>query len=84
MIVFLSVQCIQPDEACTSVNGEIILAMMMNTRTSTKTLVVVDEHDTEEEEPGEWTNANLLYSPHNQYNLYDEPAYPKYMRRMAC
>uniref|UniRef100_A0A8C7KRU8 Transforming growth factor, beta receptor III n=1 Tax=Oncorhynchus kisutch TaxID=8019 RepID=A0A8C7KRU8_ONCKI len=43
--------CIQPDEACTSVNGEIILAMMMNTRTSTKTLVVVDEHDTEEEEP---------------------------------
>lgn len=58
--------------------------MMMNTRTSTKTLVVVDEHDTEEEEPGEWTNANLLYSPHNQYNLYDEPAYPKYMRRMAC
>uniref|UniRef100_A0A673W0D4 Transforming growth factor, beta receptor III n=1 Tax=Salmo trutta TaxID=8032 RepID=A0A673W0D4_SALTR len=54
--------CIQPDEACTSVNGEIILAMMMNTRTSTKTLVVVDEHDTEEEEPGEWTNANLLYT----------------------
>ncbi|CDQ93067.1 unnamed protein product [Oncorhynchus mykiss] len=44
-------QCIQPNEACTSVNGEIILAMMMNTRTSTKTLVVVDEHDTEEEEP---------------------------------
>ncbi|CAB1332108.1 unnamed protein product [Coregonus sp. 'balchen'] len=43
--------CIQPDEACTSVNGEIILAMMMNTKTSTKTLVVVEEHDTEEEEP---------------------------------
>uniref|UniRef100_A0A8C8G7D5 ZP domain-containing protein n=1 Tax=Oncorhynchus tshawytscha TaxID=74940 RepID=A0A8C8G7D5_ONCTS len=54
--------CIQPNEACTSVNGEIILAMMMNTRTSTKTLVVVDEHDTEDEEPGEWTNANLLYN----------------------
>ncbi|KAK6313921.1 hypothetical protein J4Q44_G00153800 [Coregonus suidteri] len=43
--------CIQPDEACTSVNGEIILAMMMNTKTSTKTLVVVEERDTEEEEP---------------------------------
>uniref|UniRef100_A0A4W5LJ42 Transforming growth factor, beta receptor III n=1 Tax=Hucho hucho TaxID=62062 RepID=A0A4W5LJ42_9TELE len=44
-------RCIQPDEACTSVNGEIILAMMMNTKTSTKTLVVVEEHDTEEDEP---------------------------------
>uniref|UniRef100_A0A8C7VK77 Transforming growth factor, beta receptor III n=1 Tax=Oncorhynchus mykiss TaxID=8022 RepID=A0A8C7VK77_ONCMY len=46
--------CIQPDEACTSVNGEIILAMMMNAKTSTKTLVVVVEgHDTVEKEgPG--------------------------------
>ncbi|XP_071005801.1 transforming growth factor beta receptor type 3 [Oncorhynchus clarkii lewisi] len=43
--------CIQPDEACTSVNGEIILAMMMNAKTSTKTLVVVVEgHDTVEKE----------------------------------
>jgi hypothetical protein len=79
-------QCIQPDEACTSVNGEIILAMMMNAKTSTKTLVVVVEgHDTVEKEgPGEWTKkANVLYRPHMQCNLYDEPAYPEYMGRMA-
>ncbi|KAG7488242.1 hypothetical protein MATL_G00032390 [Megalops atlanticus] len=35
--------CIQPDEACTSVNVDVILAMMMNTKTSTKPLVVVSD-----------------------------------------
>ncbi|KAJ8418542.1 hypothetical protein AAFF_G00000410 [Aldrovandia affinis] len=36
-------ECIQPDEACTSVNVDIIMAMMMNTKTSTKPLVVVSD-----------------------------------------
>ncbi|MBN3298575.1 TGBR3 factor, partial [Amia calva] len=34
-------ECIQPDEACTSVNVDTILAMMMHKKTSTKPLVVV-------------------------------------------
>ncbi|KAL1022638.1 hypothetical protein UPYG_G00030340 [Umbra pygmaea] len=40
-------RCIQPDEACTSVNGEILLAMTMNIKTSTKTLMVVEGDETE-------------------------------------
>ncbi|KAJ8279378.1 hypothetical protein COCON_G00064440 [Conger conger] len=36
-------KCIQPDEACTSVNADTILAMAMNTKTSTKPLVVVSD-----------------------------------------
>lgn len=45
--------CIQPDKACTSVSADMILAMMRNTRTVTRHLVVVsdggpqgDPHDT--------------------------------------
>lgn len=57
--------------------------MMMNAKTSTKTLVVVEGH-VEKEEPGEWTKKDkVLYSPHIQCNLYDEPAYPEYMGSMA-
>ncbi|KAM3875789.1 transforming growth factor beta receptor type 3 [Diretmus argenteus] len=41
--------CIQPNETCDSVNVDTILAMMMNTKTSTKPLVVVSDGD----EPGE-------------------------------
>lgn len=37
-------KCIQPDEACISVNVDLILAMAMNTKTSTKPLVVVSDH----------------------------------------
>ncbi|KAJ8276969.1 hypothetical protein GJAV_G00069940 [Gymnothorax javanicus] len=36
-------ECIQPDEACISVNMDLILAMALNTKTSTKPLVVVSD-----------------------------------------
>lgn len=51
VILFYHTQCIQPDEACTSINVEIILAMMMYTKTSTRTLVVVSDDETLQ--PGE-------------------------------
>ncbi|XP_010870398.1 transforming growth factor beta receptor type 3 [Esox lucius] len=35
--------CIQPDEACTSINGDILVAMMMNTKTTTKALMVEEK-----------------------------------------
>ncbi|KAJ8375290.1 hypothetical protein SKAU_G00058700 [Synaphobranchus kaupii] len=37
-------RCIQPDEACVSINVDLILAMTRNTKTSTKPLVVVSDH----------------------------------------
>ncbi|XP_037390881.1 transforming growth factor beta receptor type 3 isoform X1 [Pygocentrus nattereri] len=38
-------KCMLPDEACTSVSFETIIKMMMNTKTSTKPLVVVLDND---------------------------------------
>ncbi|KAJ7986418.1 hypothetical protein DPEC_G00339690 [Dallia pectoralis] len=40
--------CIQPDDACTSINGQALIAMMMYTKTSTATLMVVGGEDREE------------------------------------
>lgn len=41
-IVLSSTQCLQSSEACDSLSVDNIMAMMMNTKTSTKPLVVVD------------------------------------------
>lgn len=38
----LSSQCLQPTETCDSLTVDNIIAMMMNTKMSTKPLVVVD------------------------------------------
>ncbi|XP_060775716.1 transforming growth factor beta receptor type 3 isoform X2 [Neoarius graeffei] len=38
-------QCMHPNEACTSVSGETIIKMMMNSKTSTKPLVVISDED---------------------------------------
>lgn len=38
---FFHPQCIPPDEACTSLNVDMILAMMHNKKTFTKPLVVI-------------------------------------------
>uniref|UniRef100_A0A8C7GVH1 Transforming growth factor, beta receptor III n=1 Tax=Oncorhynchus kisutch TaxID=8019 RepID=A0A8C7GVH1_ONCKI len=67
--------CIEPDEACTSVNGEIILAMMMNAKTSTKTLVVVVEgHDTVEKEgPGDASHPPSTPVPPSVLYVLDTP-----------
>lgn len=43
-------QCMHPNEACTSVSGETIIKMMMNSKTSTKPLVVISDKDHHEEE----------------------------------
>lgn len=51
-------QCIQPDEACVSVNVNLILAMAKNTKTSTKPLVVVSDHKPPEP-PGELKESQL-------------------------
>lgn len=42
-VFFLSMQCMHPNEACTSVSGETIIKMMMNSKTSTKPLVVISD-----------------------------------------
>lgn len=34
-------QCMHPNDACTSVSGETIIKMMINSKTSTKPLVVI-------------------------------------------
>lgn len=52
-----SLQCMQPAEACTSMDIGTILNLMMNTKTSTKPLVVVPNgqegiHPTDTEFPG--------------------------------
>lgn len=46
-------QCMHPNEACTSVSGDTIIKMMMNSKTSTRPLVVIsDEGDYDEKMPG--------------------------------
>ncbi|KAK2858060.1 hypothetical protein Q7C36_005979 [Tachysurus vachellii] len=42
-------ECMLPNEACTSVSGETIIKMMMNSKTSTKPLVVIGDGDSEED-----------------------------------
>lgn len=39
-----SSQCLEAGETCDSLTVDTILALMMNAKTSTKPLVVVDEH----------------------------------------
>ncbi|KAM6963097.1 transforming growth factor beta receptor type 3 [Aplochiton taeniatus] len=42
--------CIKPDKACHSVRADVILAMMRNSKTSSKPLVVVSDEDPREEQ----------------------------------
>jgi len=52
----LSTQCLQPSETCDSLSVDNILAMMMNSKTTTKPLVVVDGPD-QSEETGQQKNT---------------------------
>lgn len=50
-------QCMNPNEACTSVSGDTIIKMMMNSKTSTRPLVVISDEgiskgDYDEKMPG--------------------------------
>ncbi|XP_046710876.1 transforming growth factor beta receptor type 3 isoform X2 [Silurus meridionalis] len=42
-------ECMHPNDACTNVSGETIIKMMMNSKTSTKPLVVISDDDGTEE-----------------------------------
>lgn len=46
----LSMQCMHSNDACTSVSGETIIKMMMNSKTSTKPLVVISGESSHEYE----------------------------------
>lgn len=48
-LILLVSQCIQPDEACTSVNMDVIMAVMTtSTKTSTRPLVVLSDSKPQE------------------------------------
>lgn len=75
LLLFLFMQCMYPKNACTTVSGEIIIKMMMNSKTSTKPLVVI--HD--EGDDDDYTNKNTpgkgcIKRSHN-INSADELSY---------
>ncbi|MCI4375486.1 hypothetical protein PGIGA_G00110020 [Pangasianodon gigas] len=43
-------ECMHPNQACTSVSGETIIKMMMNSKTSTKPLVVIGDESSNEDD----------------------------------
>ncbi|MCJ8729636.1 hypothetical protein PDJAM_G00108750 [Pangasius djambal] len=43
-------ECMHPNQACTSVSGETIIKMMMNSKTSTKPLVVIGDEGSSEDD----------------------------------
>lgn len=60
--------CIQPNKGCDSINFDTIMAMMMNTKTSTKPLVVVLDGDETRILPG----APARTTPKSPHNLPSE------------
>lgn len=61
LTLFFALQCIPPDEACTSLNVDMILAMMHNKKTFTKPLVVITHEGKQEGRKMSLTCLIMLY-----------------------